>query len=93
MPTSKLKQLKPRSHIEKIHTRLVSYTGEDLPVSGQCTLQCQNRNLEFYIVETQQEPVLSFQTLQDLDNIVKIVLNVETLATNYKTENAKVLSG
>ena len=55
----------------------MSYTGEDLPVCGQCTLQCQNRNLEFYIVETQQDPVLSFQASQDL-GIVKIVLNVET---------------
>ena len=63
MPTSKLEQLKPRPHIEKTHTRLLSYTGEDLPVCGQCTLQCQNRNLEFDIVETQQEPVFKFPSL------------------------------
>ena len=92
MPISKLEQLNPRPHIEKTHTRLMSYTGEDLPVRGQCTLQCQNRNLEFYIVETQQDPVLSFQASQDL-GIVKIILNVETQAAHYKTKYAKVFSG
>ena len=49
IPISKLEQLRPRPHIEKIHTRLMSYTGEDFPVRGQYTLQCQNKNLEFYI--------------------------------------------
>ena len=91
MPISKLEQLNPRPHIEKTHTRLMSYAGEDLPVRGHCTLQCQNRNL-FYIVETQQDPVLSFQASQDL-GIVKIVLNVETQAAHYKTKYAKVFSG
>lgn len=92
IPANKLEQLKPRPHVEKTSTRLMSYTGEDLPVCGQCTLQCRNRNLEFFIVDTQQEPVLSFQTSQDL-GIVKIVLNVEISVTDYKTKYAKVFSG
>ena len=74
-----VKELKPRPQVEKISTRLISYTGEDLPVCGQCTSQCQNRNLEIFIVDTYQEPVLSFQASQDL-GIVKIVLNVDTSA-------------
>ena len=64
--------------------------GEDLPVCGQCILQYQSKYLEFFIVETQQEPVLSFQRSQDL-GIVKIVLNVQNTTMNYKTKLA--LSG
>ena len=58
MPTSKFELLKPRPSIEKTSTRLISYTGEDLPVCGQFTLQYQSKSLEFFVVETQQDSVL-----------------------------------
>ena len=45
-----------------------------------------------HIVETQQEPVLSIQALQDL-GIVKVVQNVKALAANYKKKYAKVFYG
>ena len=48
MPASKLEQLKLRPQVQKTSTRRISYTGEDLPICGQCTLQCQNRNLDFF---------------------------------------------
>ena len=82
MPVEKLKQLKTKPNIEKTSTRLISYTGEDLPVCGQCILTCQNQNLEFFIVETQQDPVLSFPDL----GIIKIILNVDTSVTTYHTK-------
>ena len=44
-----------------------------------------------FVVDTQQERVLSFQTSQDL-GVVKIVLNVDTTA-NYKARYAKVFNG
>ena len=92
MPVEKLKQLKTKPNTEKTSTRLISYTGEDLPVCGQCILTCQNQNLEFFIVETQQDPVLSFQASQDL-GIIKIILNVDTSTTTYHTKYEKVFSG
>ena len=43
-------------------------------------------------METQQDPVLSFRTSQDL-GIVKIVLNVQNVAVTYKTKCPEVFSG
>ena len=66
IPTSKFELLKSRPSIEKTSTRIISYTGEDLPVCCQCTLQHQSKCLESFIVETQKNQVLSFRTSQDL---------------------------
>jgi len=60
MPVDKCSLLTPKPYIKKTITRLINYTGEDLPVCGHCILQCQDKELEFFIVDTQQEPVLGF---------------------------------
>ena len=56
-------------------TRLVSYSGDKIPVVGSCQLQCKKHSLEFFIVKTRQCPILSFQASKDLD-LIKVVTSV-----------------
>ena len=45
-------------------------------------LSCQGHELQFFIVETDQDPVLGFRASQDL-GIIKLILNVGRSAESY----------
>jgi hypothetical protein len=56
--------------------KLTSYTGEHLPVLGQCYLKCNDKILKFFVVDTKQVPILGLPTSKDL-NLIKLVMNVK----------------
>ena len=66
------------SRLGQSTTKLSSYTGELLPVVGQCSLKCNNTTLNFFVVKTDQDPIIGLKASQDL-NLIKIVLNVDNL--------------
>jgi len=45
-------------------TRLTSYTGEDLCVRGECVFNCCGQSLSYFVVETNQDPVLGLNASQ-----------------------------
>ena len=53
--------------LEKSDTKLTTYSNDELCVKGKSRLECEGRSVEFYIVDTQQAPILV--------GIIKIVLN------------------
>ena len=67
--------------MRKSKTRLVSYTGHKIPVTGKTTLQVKLRGkshpVEFQIIEHPATPVIGLQTCHEL-NLVKRVSSVDT---------------
>ena len=55
--------------------RLTSYTGDHLPVVGECKLKCNNKTLKFFVVKTGQVPIIGLKASQEL-NLIKIIMNV-----------------
>lgn len=92
IPVKLFNSLSQQPVVKKCATRLTSYTGEDLCVRGQCVLQCCGQSLPFFVVETNQDPVLGLKASQEL-NIIKIVHNVTQLTDQYITKYPKVFSG
>ena len=78
--------------MKKSTTKLTSYSGEELQVKGQCVLNCQGHDLQFFVVDTDQEPVMSFRALQDL-GIIKVVLNVSKPSESYLKQYPNVFTG
>ena len=83
LPNSLYKQWNVQSQLAKSTTRLTSYSGEDLKVQGCTSLRCQKKLIDFYIVETTQNPILGLSTSQEL-GIIKIVLNVDSTSAICK---------
>ena len=77
IPYSILMKLYNRPKLKPSNTKLISYTGEDLKITGSCELRCGEKVLNFFIVKTTKvPPILSFKASQDL-NLVKVVMNVK----------------
>ncbi len=91
LPNSVYKQLKGRSKLAKTTTRLTSYSGENLKVQGRTSLRTQDKPIDFYIVETTQNPILGLSTSQEL-GIIKIVLNVDSTNCFFK-RHSKLFQG
>ena len=77
LPLNVYKNLKVKDTLTKCTTRLTSYSGENLRVKGRSCLSCQNKLIDFYIVDTTQHPILGLSASQEL-GIVKIVLNINS---------------
>ena len=82
IPVNKLQSFQCQPVVKKSTTKLTGYSGEELRVKGQCVLNCQGHDLQFFVVDTDQEPVLSFRASQDL-GIIKVVLNVSKPSESY----------
>ena len=78
--------------LKQCATRLTSYTGEDLCVKGQCVLSCRGEKLPFFVVDTNQDPVLGLKASQDL-NIIKIVHNVVQSPEYYLPKYPTIFNG
>ena len=76
-------KLSIRSKPTKLTTRLTSNSGEDLKVKGCTSLHCQNKLIDFYIVETTQDPILGLSSSHE-PGIIKIVLNVDSTSCFFK---------
>ena len=58
----------------------------------QCVLYCQGHELQFFVVDTDQQPILNFRALQDL-GIIKVVLNVSKPSESYLKQYPNVFTG
>ena len=76
------RKLSTKSSLTKPSTKLTSYSGETLKVEGHSRLTCQNKPIDFYIVDTMQDPILGLSASREL-GIIKIVLNVDRRTQNY----------
>ena len=97
LPLSVFTKMNIKQHrLEQSTTKLSSYTGEFLPVVGQCSLECNNTMMNFVVVKTDQDPIIGLKSSQDL-NLIKIVLNVDKLcdkpATNIPDKFPSVFHG
>ena len=91
IPVSKFQSFHCKPVVKRSTTKLTSYSGEELWVKGQCTLNCQGHELQFFAVDTDQEPVLSFRASQDL-GIIKVVLNVSKPSESYVKQYLNVFT-
>ena len=74
LPLHTFNDLNTTSEITKSATKLTSYSDNELCVKGTACLKCAGQQIMFYIVDTQQMPILGLRASQKL-GIIKIVLN------------------
>ena len=78
--------LKEKPKLTQTSTKLTNYTGNALPIIGQCKLTCEGKDLEFFVVRTDQRSILCFKASQDL-GLIKVVLNTnktDSLVKQFK---------
>ena len=86
LPQEVFQNLKRKPKLTQTPTKLTSYTGDVLPIIGQCTLTCEGKDLEFFVVRTSQCPILCFKASQEL-GLIKVVLNInkaDSLVKQFK---------
>ena len=66
LPLNVYENLNTKSVMSKSSTTLTSYSGENLKVKGHTCLSCQSKQIDFYIVDTTQDPILGLSTSQEL---------------------------
>ena len=86
------RKLSTKSSLTKPSTKLTSYSGETLKVEGHSRLTCQNKPIDFYIVDTMQDPILGLSASQEL-GIIKIVLNVDSNGNCFTKTHPKLFQG
>ena len=72
--------------LKATNAKLTSYTGEQLPVLGQCQLKYKDKILKFFVVDTEQVPILGLQASKEL-NLFKLVMNVSASERENVTTN------
>ncbi|CAB3992300.1 Hypothetical predicted protein [Paramuricea clavata] len=77
LPTFEKMKLK-QTRLERPTAKLTSYTGDYLPVVGECNLKCNNKTLKFFVVKTGQVPIIGLKASQEL-NLIKIIMNVNNV--------------
>ena len=86
LPQEVFQNLKRKPKLTQTLTKLTSYTGNALPIIGQCKLTCEGKDLEFFVVRTSQCPILCFKASQEL-GFIKVVLNInkaDSLVKQFK---------
>jgi hypothetical protein len=77
LPTFENMNLK-QTRLEIPTAKLTSYTGDYLPVVGECNLNCNNKTMKFFVVKTGQVPIIGLKAYQEL-NLIKIIMNVNNV--------------
>ena len=80
------------SEITKSATKLTSYSDNELCVKGTACLLCAGQQVMFYIVDTQQMPILGLRASQEL-GIIKIVLNVNNTTQSIIDQHPALFKG
>ena len=75
MPLSEYNQMHRKPRLVKSRVKLFGYTGDSLKTVGECTLPVGGHQLEFFVADTSQNPILGLNASQEL-NLVKVVMNV-----------------
>ena len=85
LPAEVFKSLK-EVQLKATNAKLTSYTGEQLPVLGQCQLKYKDKILKFFVVDTEQVPIFGLQASKEL-NLIKLVMNVSASERDNVTTN------
>ena len=72
--------------LKAMNAKLTSYTGEQLPILGQCQLKYNDKTLKFFIADTEQVPILGLQASKQL-NLIKLVMDVDASERKNVTRN------
>ena len=70
----KTMQYTPKLKPTKI--KLFSYSGDTIPTLGCCKLKCEDKLLEFFVIETDQSPILSFWASEEL-GLIRTVMYLQ----------------
>ena len=73
LPVEMFKRCTAQSNERQIDK--LQYTGEQLPVLGQCQLKYKDKILNFFVVDTELVPILGLQASKE-HNLIKLVMNV-----------------
>ena len=92
LPLHVYTSLNTQAKLVKSETKLTSYSNNELCVKGTSHLKCNGRTTEFYIVETQQMPILGLTASQEL-GIIKIVLNINDTTECITKQHSKLFTG
>ena len=61
-------------------------------MEGHSRLTCQNKPIDFYIVDTMQDPILGLSASREL-GIIKIVLNIDSDGNRFTKTHPKLFQG
>ena len=61
IPWAIFKTLQYTPKLKPTKIKLFSYSGDTIPTLGCCKLKCEGKLLEFFVIQTDQSPILSFQ--------------------------------
>ncbi|XP_062596544.1 uncharacterized protein LOC134257995 [Saccostrea cucullata] len=78
--------------LTRTNAMLTSFSGDKLKVLGKCQLHLQNKELEFFVTETDQFPLLGFKALNEA-GLIHDVMNVQSELDNPIKAFPKVFSG
>ena len=92
LPLHTYNSLNTESELVKSDTKLTSYSDNELCVKGTTCLNCTNRKIEFYVVDTQQMPIMGLRASQEL-GIIKIVLNVSDTTQSIINQHPTLFKG
>ena len=92
VPLHVYNRLNTKDSITKSTAKLTSYSGETLKVKGHSHLTCQNKPIDFYVVDTTQDPILGLAASQEL-GIVKIVLKIDSDSNRFIKMHPKLFQG
>ena len=81
----------PKAPIKPSKTKLTRYAGNELEIIGQCTLNCMDKSLNFFVSPEDQPAILGFQASQELD-IIKVVMSTKE-EKNIKEKYHSVFQG
>ena len=77
IPLSDYNVMYEKPTLTKSRVKLFGYAGDSLKTVGECTLPINGHQLEFFVAETSQSPILGLNASRELD-LVKIILNIDT---------------
>ena len=83
LPLHMFKTLDPKPVLKKTKTKLTSYTGEQLNTAGVCNLNVMGKELKFFVVKTNQRPILGLEATDKLNIIQILGVEAEKVYSQY----------
>ena len=75
IPWTIFKILQYTPKLKPTKSKLVSYSGDTIPTLGCCKLKCEDKFLEFFVIEMEQSPILSFRASEEL-GLIRTVMGI-----------------
>ena len=91
IPKSMFKQIRSNDKLQKSNTKIVSYGGHKMDVLGHTMLLCEYKGkmyvLRFYVIESDESPILGLQACQELNLIQRVdqmkPITIESITQEY----------